>query len=109
MLYPQHNSYRQLIDLSGLPLSIEICRPFQITAYQQPSLIYPNDGAVIDANAFPTFSFTPVVPAPLFPVTYRLRIYEDADFGRCLMKLWFPMTLWQILLSNIKSLKFIIN
>lgn len=66
----------RLVAPNGQLLSQEICRPFQITAYQQPSLISPYDGQILQGGGLPVFSWSPTVPLPDFPVTYRLRVFE---------------------------------
>lgn len=71
----------QLVNLQNQPLSLEACRPVLISDYQQPSLIFPTDGMVLPTDALPTFSWTPVVPPPPFPVTYRLRLVELSDLS----------------------------
>lgn len=64
------------------PIGEELCRPFSVTAYQLPILMQPAAGAVIDATAAQTnitFRWTPLVPRPPLPVTYRLQVFEVLD------------------------------
>ena len=57
----------KLINLNGQDLSPDDCKPFQITRYQQPSLIFPISSSPVTSIVRPVFSWSPVVPMPLFP------------------------------------------
>jgi hypothetical protein len=69
----------EALDATGKPISPVVCRPFVITSFQQPNLIYPLATAPIMAMARPVFSWTPVTPTPNFQVVYRLRVVEVPD------------------------------
>lgn len=70
-------------------LSSEVCKPFNIKApeevqqnYQSPQLISPVDKSVIsytDAQKPISFRWTPVVPRPKEPVTYRVNIWQSTQ------------------------------
>ncbi len=71
--------------LAGLaPLSEEKTKPFSIRAkeqlsYQPPQAIAPANGAVlseIDIKKPIAFRWTPVIPRPQEPVTYRLKVWQ---------------------------------
>ncbi|NNV55067.1 hypothetical protein [Limnovirga soli] len=72
---------RQWVDISA-----EICKPFTVGGgssdnqkYTGPSIIAPANNKVIaekEANAPITFRWTPVVPKPKEPVTYRLKVWQ---------------------------------
>ena len=71
--------------LAGLaPLSEEKTKPFSIRAkeqlsYQPPQAIAPANGSVlseIDIKKPITFRWTPVIPRPQEPVTYRLKVWQ---------------------------------
>lgn len=66
----------KIIDLQGKDLAPDNCRPFQLTSYQQPALIFPLAATPVSSLARPMFSWTPVVPKPLFGVVYRFRLVE---------------------------------
>ena len=69
---------------SPAPLSEEKCKTFSIRAkeqlsYQQPQAIAPANGAIlseIDIKKPLTFRWTPLVPRPQEPVTYRLKVWQ---------------------------------
>ena len=66
------------------PLSEEKCKPFTIQSkekptFRQPQAISPVNGAVISQAAAKmpvNFRWTPVVPKPQEPVTYRLKVWQ---------------------------------
>ena len=66
------------------PLSEEKCRPFSIRnvdqqGFQPPQPITPANGTVIaqaDAGKPVTFRWTPMIPKPGDPVTYRLSVWQ---------------------------------
>jgi hypothetical protein len=65
-------------------ISDEKCKAFSVKgneqqSYQAPQLLSPVDGAVInegDRLKPVTFRWTPVIPKPVDPVTYRLRVWQ---------------------------------
>lgn len=67
-------------------LSEEKCKPFTIRSkeqltYQPPQLLMPADGKEVtftsdNWNAPQTFRWTPVIPKPQEPVTYRLKVWQ---------------------------------
>ncbi|MBI5647224.1 MAG: carboxypeptidase regulatory-like domain-containing protein [Ignavibacteriae bacterium] len=66
-----------LVDASGAqPLSQPACRNFQVTSYQLPTLLAPENRASLNRAARPTFRWTPVVPAPPGGARYRVKIFE---------------------------------
>jgi len=66
------------------PLSDEKCKPFTIKGddlqtYQPPQTITPANSAVFSETALQQpmiFRWTPVVPRPQAPVTYRVRVWQ---------------------------------
>ena len=72
------------LAVPAAPLSEEKCKSFIIPAkeqlvYQSPQLINPSNGTVFsqEDNKKPiTFRWTPVVPKPQEPVTYRLKVWQ---------------------------------
>ena len=54
------------------------CRSFFLAKYSLPTLLQPTDGATVVSGLEPTifFSWTPLVPAPMGLVNYRLRLVE---------------------------------
>jgi hypothetical protein len=68
----------RLTDAEGLRfISEEFCRPVTITGYQPPSLVLPANETEVDCNNRRIlFKWTPVLPPPAQPVTYRVRIFE---------------------------------
>jgi len=61
------------------PVSEEKCRNFYLASLQLPVLIKPANEEILDAslaNQVITFRWTPVVPRPSLPVTYRLTVME---------------------------------
>ena len=68
----------------SIPLSDEKCKPFSIKAveqqtYQPPQPLSPADGTEVSESAIHQpiiFRWTPVVPRPQEPVTYRLMVWQ---------------------------------
>lgn len=63
-------------------LSEEMCRPFNLAAYQLSIPIMPANEIMLDpklAQTAITFRWTPVSPRPVFPVTYRILVFEVLD------------------------------
>jgi hypothetical protein len=62
-----------------VPVSEEKCRSFVIAALQLPVPIMPYDGSTIDGNTAQTaitFRWTPLVPRPATPASYRVQVFE---------------------------------
>lgn len=62
-----------------IPLGEEQCKGFYLATTQLPILIKPYNEEVLDAKAAQTaitFRWTPVVPRPVSPVTYRIQVFE---------------------------------
>jgi hypothetical protein len=62
-----------------IPVSEERCRTFVIAALQLPIPVMPLQDGTIDANLAQTaitFRWTPLVPRPAIPVTYRIQVFE---------------------------------
>lgn len=55
-----------------------VCKIFNITAYQAPTLIAPTENEVIPESGVKgiVFRWTPVTPSPKTIVTYRLQVFE---------------------------------
>jgi hypothetical protein len=67
----------RLYDIEGIrALSEEVCKPFIITAYQPPTLLLPQNEAMVTRGQRPLFRWTPLVPKPAYPVTYRIQVFE---------------------------------
>ncbi len=67
----------QLVDpISAAARSAEVCRPFTIVQYRGPTLLQPPDKSAIAAETRPTFRWTPIIPSPSGPVTYRFMLFE---------------------------------
>lgn len=61
------------------PASEIKCKPFYLASLQLPILMKPASDEVLSATAAQTaitFRWTPLVPRPTLPVTYRLQVYE---------------------------------
>lgn len=61
------------------PVSEEKCRSFYLATLQLPILMMPADEQKLDTKQAQTsimFRWTPVVPKPTTPVTYRLQVFE---------------------------------
>jgi hypothetical protein len=62
-----------------VPVSEEKCRSFVIASLQLPIPVMPYDGSTIEGNVAQTaitFRWTPLVPRPSTPVTYRVQVFE---------------------------------
>jgi hypothetical protein len=62
-----------------VPVSEEKCRTFVIASLQLPIPVMPYQNGTIDANLAQTaitFRWTPLVPRPATPVTYRVQVFE---------------------------------
>ncbi|MCX6315905.1 MAG: hypothetical protein NTW29_01335 [Bacteroidetes bacterium] len=62
-----------------LPVSEERCRTFNLAAFQLSIPVMPANDMVLDtklAQTYITFRWTPVTPRPVFPVTYRILVFE---------------------------------
>jgi hypothetical protein len=77
------DNYMLCIQLLSLPdykpASVQICKPFYLAAYQLPTLMLPVNEQELKrstAQSAITFRWTPVVPASITPVTYRLLVFE---------------------------------
>ena len=70
----------QLLSLPDYkPVSVQICKPFYLAAYQLPTLMLPANEQELNrqvAQSAITFRWTPVVPASTTTVTYRLLVFE---------------------------------
>ncbi len=61
------------------PASQQTCKNFYLASLQLPILMKPSNGEVLDektAQTAITFRWTPVVPRPSTPVTYRIQVFE---------------------------------
>jgi len=61
------------------PLGESICKNFYLATTQLPILMKPYNEEVIDSKKAQTaiiFRWTPVVPRPTSPVTYRIQVFE---------------------------------
>lgn len=62
-----------------LPVSEERCRAFNLAAFQLSIPVMPANDIVLDAKlaqTYITFRWTPVTPRPVFPVSYRILVFE---------------------------------
>lgn len=62
-----------------LPISEERCRSFNLAAFQLSIPVMPANDMELDAKLAQTaitFRWTPVTPRPVFPVTYRILLFE---------------------------------
>jgi hypothetical protein len=62
-----------------LPISEERCRSFNLAAFQLPIPVMPANDMELDAKIAQTaitFRWTPVTPRPVFPVSYRILVFE---------------------------------
>ncbi|MEQ1676135.1 MAG: hypothetical protein ABL876_05525 [Chitinophagaceae bacterium] len=63
-------------------ISEELCRPFNLASYQISIPVMPANETLLDpklAQTAITFRWTPVSPRPVFPVTYRIMVFEVLD------------------------------
>ncbi|MBL0180856.1 MAG: hypothetical protein IPP96_00685 [Chitinophagaceae bacterium] len=77
------DNYMLCVRLVGptdyVPLGEEQCKTFYLASTQLPILIKPYNEEILDgkmAQTAITFRWTPVVPRPSSPVTYRLQVFE---------------------------------
>jgi hypothetical protein len=64
------------------PVSEQRCRIFNLAALQLSIPVMPANEVVLDASVAQTaitFRWTPVSPRPVFPVTYRIMVFEVLD------------------------------
>lgn len=74
----------QFYNVDRVAISREVCKEFRVEGektveYAPPTLITPEDGkrlTVQQAKAPIIFRWTPLVPKPQQPVTYRLRVWQ---------------------------------
>jgi hypothetical protein len=73
----------QFFNSERKELSREVCKEFKVesqkTDYAPPTLITPENGkkfSIRQLQGLLTFRWTPVVPKPRDPVTYRLRVWQ---------------------------------
>ena len=73
----------QFFNSDKSPASQEVCKDFRVDAnatdFALPTLITPENGKKITMNALMQpiqFRWTPLVPIPKEPVTYRLRVWQ---------------------------------
>ncbi len=62
-----------------VPISEERCRSFNLAAFQLSIPVMPANEIMLDAKIAQTaitFRWTPVSPRPVFPVTYRIMVFE---------------------------------
>lgn len=60
-------------------LSEEMCRPFNLASFQLSIPVMPANDILLDpklAQTAITFRWTPISPRPVFPVTYRIMVFE---------------------------------
>jgi hypothetical protein len=53
-----------------------VCRNFILTDYELPTLLFPENNAVLKETDRPAFRWTPVTPQPKFVVKYHFMLYE---------------------------------
>ena len=60
------------------PVSVPVCRSFFLTKYILPTLLQPEDNKKIASGTEKTtlFVWSPIIPNPLVPVSYRLRVVD---------------------------------
>jgi hypothetical protein len=74
----------QFFNIDKIAISQEVCKEFRVEAtktieYAPPTLITPEDGKKFSATQLlgpVMFRWTPVVPKPSAPVTYRLKVWQ---------------------------------
>lgn len=74
----------QFFNIDRVPISEEVCKPFTVEApkeidYSPPTLITPENGkefSAADMQKPLLFRWTPLVPRPRDPVTYRLKVWQ---------------------------------
>ena len=65
-----------LLNPDDTPLTQEVCGSLQVTDYQGPVLLTPDENAEVQQGTYPTFRWTPLSPTPFFAVQYRLLVFE---------------------------------
>jgi len=73
----------QFYNVDRVAISNEVCKEFSVEAqnieYTPPTLINPENGKVFTETELSrpvTFRWTPVIPKPRDPVTYRLKVWQ---------------------------------
>ncbi|MFZ1306897.1 MAG: hypothetical protein WAR80_13725 [Ferruginibacter sp.] len=74
----------QFFNVDRVAISNEVCKEFSVeapreTEYNPPTLINPENGKVFteaELSRPVTFRWTPLVPKPREPVTYRLKVWQ---------------------------------
>jgi len=74
----------QFFNIDRVAISNEMCKDFTVETpkdidYAPPTLINPDNGKKYKAAELQrpvTFRWTPLVPKPKEPVTYRLRVWQ---------------------------------
>lgn len=75
----------QFFNIDNFPISQEVCRDFSVRGeqkpeeYAPPTLINPENGKQFTEKQLQqavTFRWTPLVPKPKEPVTYRLKVWQ---------------------------------
>lgn len=74
----------QFFNIDRIAVSQEVCRDFKVETpktedYSSPTLINPENGKVFSAEEIKKplqFRWTPLVPKPKEPVTYRLKVWQ---------------------------------
>lgn len=74
----------QFFNIDKVPISREVCKEFRVeaqknTEYAPPTLITPEDAKTFTLQQLGgpvTFRWTPIVPKPTVPVTYRIRVWQ---------------------------------
>ncbi|MBC7874484.1 MAG: hypothetical protein H7Y01_10835, partial [Ferruginibacter sp.] len=73
----------QFFNIDKVAVSREVCKDFKVedaaVEYSPPTLITPDNGKKITAQELQSvvmFRWTPLVPKPKEPVTYRLRVWQ---------------------------------
>ncbi len=74
----------QFFNLDRIAISNEVCKEFKVESpklqeYGAPTLITPDDGKTFTEAELSrplNFRWTPLVPKPLQPITYRLKVWQ---------------------------------
>ena len=73
----------QFFNIDKVAISREVCKEFKVedaaVEYSPPTLITPDNGKKFSAQELQTvvmFRWTPLVPKPKEPVTYRLKVWQ---------------------------------
>lgn len=75
----QYQLMVEVLDATGVAVLAHQTHPFFITSYQLPLLMYPHDGAKLDAKiaqSLITFRWTGLIPNNAEPPTYRVQVFE---------------------------------